>query len=91
MTERENIIHATHDTKNEVLTDQDSNLITAAFHSNCGGQTQHSENVWLSHKSHLRSVIDPYCIQSTNAHWQEEINLDEWKKYLEKKQVNIGD
>ncbi|MCC6837616.1 MAG: SpoIID/LytB domain-containing protein, partial [Bacteroidia bacterium] len=34
------------ETRGMVVVDSDLNLITAAFHSNCGGQTVNSQDVW---------------------------------------------
>lgn len=58
------------ETHNEVIIDQDSVLIISAFHSNCGGQTSSSEDVWLTSQPYLKSVSDPYCINSRNALWR---------------------
>ncbi len=78
------IIKAVNDTKGLVVLDSDSSLIMSAFHSNCGGETVSSENVWLSGQPYLKKVIDPYCIYSRNAHWMKKIPLDEWEDYLKK-------
>jgi stage II sporulation protein D len=45
------INRAVNETQGLVLLDHDSTLILSAFHSNCGGETSSSEDVWL------RSVI----------------------------------
>jgi stage II sporulation protein D len=65
-----------------VILGQDSTLITAAFHSNCGGETENSENVWLISKPYLRSVNDVYCQNQHNSKWEVKMELEEWKKYL---------
>ena len=36
------------ETRGQVILDKDSTLIISAFHSNCGGETSSSEDVWLS-------------------------------------------
>jgi stage II sporulation protein D len=72
------------ETKGLVILDSDSTLIISAFHSNCGGETSTSENVWLSGHSYIRKVIDPYCINSPNARWRKSIPLTEWEAYLRK-------
>ncbi|MGC8802922.1 MAG: SpoIID/LytB domain-containing protein, partial [Bacteroidales bacterium] len=54
------IIQAARATHNEVIIDEDSVLIIAAFHSNCGGITENAENVWLLKKNYLQSIRDPY-------------------------------
>jgi len=85
------ILEATRSTAGQVIIDRDSVLITAAFHSNCGGQTVNSEHVWLTSKSYLRSVKDPWCVNSRNAHWEKTITVNQWKKYLKAYGMNIGE
>jgi stage II sporulation protein D len=70
------------ETRGLVILDKDSTLIISAFHSNCGGETSSSEDVWLSGQSYLKSVTDPYCIRSRSAIWQKSFSLSEWLKYV---------
>jgi stage II sporulation protein D len=56
----------------------------SAFHSNCGGETSSSEDVWLTGQPYLRSVNDPYCVTSRNATWRKSYPLDEWVSFLRK-------
>ena len=72
-------------TKNIVLANNDSVLILTPFHSNCGGVTEASENVWLTGAPYLKSVVDPYCGYSRNARWDKEVRFDEWLAYLKSK------
>jgi stage II sporulation protein D len=72
------------ETKGLVALDPDSNLIISAFHSNCGGETSTSDNVWLSANTHARKVIDPYCLHSPNATWKKSIPVTEWSAYLKR-------
>ena len=66
-----------------VLIDDHVQLITAAFHSNCGGQTSNSEDVWLTSKSYLRSVVDTFCTTGTrHSQWRREVNKSDWVRYL---------
>jgi stage II sporulation protein D len=69
-------------TRGEVALYEDTMLITAAFHSNCGGETQNSEDEWVTAQPYLRSVKDPWCRESRNAHWQKAIPLAEWRRYV---------
>jgi len=78
------IIVATEETKGQVILAKDSTLIIAAFHSNCGGETSPSENVWLTEQSYLKRVSDPYCMDSRNSRWRKGVSLDEWISYLNK-------
>ncbi len=70
------------ETKGLVILKKDSTLIVSAFHSNCGGETSASDDVWLSGHSYLKSVVDPYCHLSKNARWQKSFSLNEWINYL---------
>lgn len=76
------IVEATFDTRGLVIVDTTLSLITATFHSNCGGQTCSSENVWLTPKSYLKSVKDTFCTSSTSAKWSTTIESASWEKYL---------
>jgi stage II sporulation protein D len=69
-------------TKDQVITAGDSTLIISAFHSNCGGETASSEDVWLTPVPYLKSVKDPYCRGSKNATWQKKISSEDWNNAL---------
>lgn len=76
------IVNATLNTKGIILVDNDVRPITAAFHSNCGGQTVNSEDVWLSSVPYLRSVKDSFCVTQAQAKWSRKIPKDDWLNYL---------
>lgn len=76
------IIEAARYTRGQVLVDEKLELITAAFHSNCGGQTANSEDVWNKSVSYLKSVKDTFCLREPNARWVKEIPQDKWMNYL---------
>ncbi|MCU0472363.1 MAG: SpoIID/LytB domain-containing protein [Bacteroidales bacterium] len=78
------VIRAAIETRGLVILGPDTSLIISAFHSNCGGETAPSEDVWLSGQPYLRKVTDPYCLASRNALWQRVISLSEWTSYLKK-------
>lgn len=82
------ILKAVNATKGLVVVDNGLNLITAAFHSNCGGQTCNSEDVWAIPTSYLKSVKDTFCTSQSQAHWQRFIAMDDWKEYLQLKYSN---
>ncbi len=86
LTSDASIFDAVTATSGKVITYEDSGLITAAFHSNCGGQTVNSEAVWLIHRHYLRSVKDPYCRERHNAIWQTRLDIKKWEAYL----VSLG-
>lgn len=72
------------ETRGLVILDKDSTLIISAFHSNCGGETSSSEDVWLSRQRYLKSVFDPYCITSRSAIWQKSYPISDWLKYIKR-------
>jgi stage II sporulation protein D len=73
---------AVNDTKGKVVVDDNLNLIDAAFHSNSGGQTANSEDVWGSKLSYLRSVNDSFSTKMPNAKWERKMATDDWLSYL---------
>ena len=75
-------------TKGEVIVDNNLNLITAAFHSNCGGQTANSEDVWALNSGYLRSVTDTFCKAMPNANWISDMAFADFCNYL---QAKLGD
>ena len=79
------IVEAVLDTKGLVVVDNDLNLITAAFYSNCGGQTCNSQDVWATSTTYLKSVKDTFCLCQPHAKWQRIIPLEDWKSYLQLK------
>ena len=80
-----NIVESVLDTKGLVVVDNDLNLITAAFYSNCGGETCNSEDVWATSTTYLKSVKDTFCLFQRHAKWQRVIPMDDWKAYLDLK------
>ncbi|MCA6364218.1 MAG: SpoIID/LytB domain-containing protein [Bacteroidetes bacterium] len=61
-----------------VLVDKGLTLITAAFHSNCGGQTANSEDVWGGTLPYLRGRSDSFCNGMPHATWERRIAKDDW-------------
>jgi len=68
-----------------VVVDSDINLITAAFSSNCGGETCNSEDVWTNAVTYLRAREDTSCRRHNHSYWHQQINRDKWLSYLKKK------
>ena len=79
------IMKAVTDTKGKVVVDDNLNLIDAAFHSNSGGQTANSEDVWGSKLSYLRSVNDTFSTKMPNAKWERKMAKEDWLSYLKLK------
>lgn len=78
------VSRATRETRGLVILASDSTLVISAFHSNCGGETSNSEDVWLTGYPYLKKVIDPYCIRSLNAAWKKTVPLSDWITYLKR-------
>ncbi len=76
------------ETQGLVILDKDSTLIISAFHSNCGGETSSSEDVWLTSQPYLKSVVDPYCLFSRNAVWGKSFSLKDWFEFIKKSGYN---
>jgi stage II sporulation protein D len=79
------ITEAVESTKNMVVVDENLNLIVAAFHSNSGGQTANSEDVWGARTSYLRSINDSFSLKMPNATWQRKMLVEDWLTYLKLK------
>jgi len=79
------ILKAVLETKNSVVVDDNLNLIEAAFHSNSGGETANSEDVWGSKLPYLRSVKDSFSVRMPNAKWERKMAKEDWLSYLQLK------
>ncbi|MBN1253432.1 MAG: SpoIID/LytB domain-containing protein [Bacteroidales bacterium] len=90
-TSNEKIISAVKETKDLVIVDKNDELISAVFSANCGGQTNNSEDVWISEVPYLRSVTDSFCTNQRQATWTKEISVKDWKDFLRKNSVEISD
>ncbi len=87
-----NILQAVSSTFGEVIVDADLRMISAAYHSNSGGQTCNSEDVWSLKTSYLRSVVDTFSLTTKNAQWENKIAKKDLLTYLETKyNFNIKD
>ncbi|MBS1645783.1 MAG: SpoIID/LytB domain-containing protein [Bacteroidetes bacterium] len=76
------ILRAVAATKGKVVVDENMTLIDAAFHSNSGGQTVNSEDVWGKAMPYLRSVKDSFSLKMPNARWQRKMAAQDWLSYL---------
>ncbi len=76
------IIRAVARTSGEVIIDSTGRMISAAFHSNCGGETVNSEDVWTNSTSYLKSRIDTFCTSMSKAKWEVTIAKDDFLTIL---------
>lgn len=77
-----NIQAAVFQTAGDVIVDKNMHMISAAFHSNSGGMTANSEDVWSIETPYLKSVVDTFSLSMTNARWEKTMSVDEWLNFL---------
>jgi stage II sporulation protein D len=76
----------------ETIVDSAGNLIETPFHSNSGGQTANSEDVWKAALPYLRSVPDTFSYRMRQSDWVRTISLDRWLNYFKTKhKIDITD
>lgn len=85
-----NIRLAVNYTTGLVIIDSTKQLITAAFHSNSGGITANSEDVWLSPTDYLKETTDPFSLNQKNSIWVDSVKTSDWLKYFKSKGFNIS-
>ena len=68
----------------ETLVDSTGNLIETPFHSNSGGQTANSEDVWRTALPYLRSVEDTFSYRMRQSDWVRTVSADRWLNYFGK-------
>lgn len=68
----------------ETLVDSTGALIETPFHSNSGGQTANSEDVWRTALPYLRSVEDTFSLGMRQSDWVKTISIDRWLGYFNK-------
>lgn len=76
----------------ETLVDSSGKLIETPFHSNSGGETANSEDVWRTALPYLRSVVDTFSFNMRQSDWTKVISLDRWLNYFSRThKINIKD
>lgn len=76
----------------ETIVDADGHLIETPFHSNSGGQTANSEDVWRSALPYLRSVPDTFSYRMRQSEWTKVVSKEKWINYFAKThKLNIAD
>jgi stage II sporulation protein D len=76
------IEEAVRETRDIVIVDHNIQLITAAFHSNCGGHTRNADDVWSKPVSYLVAVPDSFCTGMLQARWKKTIPAQKWDHYM---------
>jgi stage II sporulation protein D len=77
------------ETAGEVLT-YGGTIIQAFYHSNCGGRTESSENVWGARIPYLSGVDCAYCTVSPSTVWEQKLPLKEIEEKLRNSGVKVG-
>lgn len=89
-TEHPSSTKAVNDTSGKVLT-YNGTIVEAYYHSNSGGQTEDSENVWTNPLPYLRGVADPYSIGAPNDTWTYVITKQAARNALIAQGLDVGD
>jgi stage II sporulation protein D len=76
------IFMAVYQTMGDVIVDKEGKMISAAFHSNSGGETANSEDVWTIPTSYLKSGADTFSLKMPSAKWEKPMPADDWLNYL---------
>jgi len=74
---------AINSTRDQIVINQgDHKAAECLFHSNCGGNTNSSEQVWSAVLPYCRAVVDTFCLNSKNAKWIKNISVADFIKKL---------
>jgi len=82
---KKTIAQAVEATSEEVLVDSSLSFINTLFHSNCGGQTVSTDFVWNKKLECMESILDTFCLKSSQAKWKKTISKTAWINFLSKK------
>lgn len=88
--EHPNTNMAVDETRSKVIT-YNGTLVEPYYHSNSGGYTEDSENIWSSQLSYIRGVEDKFSLDAPNSTWSVSFTKDEIKKRLANHNIFIGD
>ena len=76
----------------ETLVDASGELIETPFHSNSGGETANSEDVWRAALPYLRSVEDTFSFNMRQSDWTKVFTRDRWLNYFARThKIDIND
>ncbi|QZY57058.1 SpoIID/LytB domain-containing protein [Crassaminicella profunda] len=80
---------AVDETRGKVMT-YNGKVVTAFYHSNSGGRTEDSENIWSNPLGYIRGVDDPYSIGLPNAQWTKVYTKQQIEDLLNAKGMFVG-
>lgn len=79
---RPDIMLGTIQSNGMTIVDSDGRLIETPFHSNSGGQTANSEDVWRATVPYLRSVPDTFSYHMRQSEWVKVLDERKWLDYF---------
>lgn len=82
---RPDIMLGTMQSSGMTIVDADNHLIETPFHSNSGGQTANSEDVWRAALPYLRSVPDTFSYHMRQSEWVKIVDENKWLNYFANK------
>ncbi len=65
-------------------------LVTTFYHSNSGGRTENSENIWSFPMDYIKGVDDPYSIGQPNDKWTKVYSKEDIEDILNSKDIDVG-
>ncbi|MGV8145660.1 MAG: SpoIID/LytB domain-containing protein [Alkaliphilus sp.] len=66
-------------------------VITPFYHSNSGGRTEDTENIWSARLPFIRGVDDPFSKNVKHSEWSKSLTVPEIESILRDRNVNIGE
>ena len=88
--EHPNSNRAVDETRDKLLT-YNGEIVNAFYHSNSGGHTENSENIWSTPLPYIKGVKDDFSLNTVNSSWAEVLTKEQIKILLEKNNIFIGD
>lgn len=82
---RPDIMLGTMQSSGVTIVDSEGRLIETPFHSNSGGETANSEDVWRNALPYLRSVQDTFSYRMRQSDWTKTMTKEQWLGYFAKK------
>lgn len=80
---------AVDETKGRVIT-HEGKLIVSYFHSNSGGHTEDSGNVWTAQLPYLKGVSDPYSENTPASRWEADFTGKEIENSMKRYGVRVA-
>ncbi len=89
-TESSSTNKAVDETRGKFMT-YDGKVVSAFYHSNSGGRTEDSENVWSAKLPYIRGVQDEYSLGEPKDTWSAEFTSEQVRSKLSAAGVDIGE